>query len=110
MLKHILKFTLVSVAVFGSINVYAERVTTGWFKIQQIQGDSNGPMVIKATSGTANGCYGNGDLSFYVGQSEMNQNGYNLATSLAMTAFMHRYLHKFCLFALSLWIFCLHFN
>ena len=22
----------------------------------------------------------------------------------------HRYLHKFCLFALSLWIFCLHFN
>ena len=39
-----------------------------------------------------------------IGENRTQDTGKHLSTS------KHRYLHKFCLFALSLWIFCLHFN
>ena len=72
---------------FVSSQALADRVTTAWFKIQEIGVDGNGPAVVVAPSGVTTNCTNN-TLQWYVGVSEMNDYGYNSATSIALAAYM----------------------
>ena len=84
-----MKKMIVAICLFICISVpaYADRVNTQYFKIQSIGADGNGPVIIQAPSGVLEGCPGN-RLQFWIGVSDVNEQGYMTITSMAMAAYM----------------------
>ncbi len=87
MKKWVVMSIVASAMTMTSLDVSAARVMTNWFKIQEMGADGNGPTLIIAPPGIADNCTDK-TLQWAVGISEVTQEGYQSATSIALTAFL----------------------
>ncbi|QMV14897.1 hypothetical protein Vspart_02173 [Vibrio spartinae] len=67
------------------IYAHAGRVTTPWFKIQEVGPDSNGPFVAIPPPGITNDCPSG--FSWFPGQAEATNDGYKNSVSTVLAAF-----------------------